>query len=125
MEATRDARVVSTRYAPEPSLSAEPWTSFVTPAILLDALARTGVLALADSPRVPIAVPLGIDRIDLYTGANDAALLRDRRTITLHVTDDGRAVAAGPDGSVVAELTGMRLAILGHLDPVQPGAVGR
>ncbi|WP_333737460.1 SDR family oxidoreductase [Streptomyces sp. IBSBF 2806] len=109
--------------AGDPALS-----RFTTPAILLDGLARTGVLHLENGRLVPVAAPLSIRRVDLYEEANDIELTRRYGRLHLYATPtgfdmtgdvpDNRFVAVTPEGRVVAQLQGVRATVVGHVDVV-------
>ncbi|NGO74116.1 hypothetical protein G6045_00195 [Streptomyces sp. YC504] len=93
------------------------FSKFRTPAVLLDAMFRTGQLNgehhLAHEPPMPV----GLSELTLYTQANDLALaglfgsgvtLHHRPAATGGATDRlQRAIA--PDGTVLAEVRGLRL----------------
>ncbi|MET7985052.1 SDR family oxidoreductase [Streptomyces sp. NPDC005281] len=101
---------------------------FTTPAILLDGLARTGVLHLEQGRLVPVAAPLSIRRVDLYEEANDIELTRRYGRLHLYVTPtgfdltrdvpDNRFVAVTPAGRVVAQMQGVSATVVGRLDAV-------
>ncbi|MFE2849539.1 SDR family oxidoreductase [Streptomyces lavendulae] len=128
------------RFRPRFDGHSGPWGDFLMPAVLLDAMARTGVLDPVDG-LVPVAAPLSIRRIDLYQSANDLELARLHGSLDLYVTNPGfsgerregnRFVAVGPDGRVVAQMKDLDATVIGHLDPVTgvvhppaPAAAGR
>ena len=96
------------------------FSSFLVPAVLLDALLRVSVPDQA--PEIPrlLAVPSTVRRLDLYTRSNDCALAAGATRIELSSvpggpSDDGRAVASYADGYVVARIDGIRIAIVGSL----------
>ncbi|MFJ8108079.1 SDR family oxidoreductase [Streptomyces sp. NPDC096132] len=99
---------------------------FLTPAILLDGLARTGVLHLEDGRLVPIAAPLSIRRVDLYEEANDIELTRRYGRLHLYATPpafdmtgpapDNRFVAVTPDGRVVVQMQDISATVVGYVD---------
>ncbi|WP_425246810.1 SDR family oxidoreductase [Streptomyces sp. NEAU-NA10] len=99
---------------------------FLTPAILLDGLARTGVLHLEDDRLVPIAAPLSIRRVDLYEEANDIELTRRYGRLHLyatppafdmtHTAPDNRFVAVTPDGRVVVQMKDVSATVVGYVD---------
>ncbi|MDQ3678184.1 MAG: SDR family oxidoreductase [Actinomycetota bacterium] len=97
------------------------FSSLLLPVVLLDGLLRVSVPDQA--PEIPrlLAVPRTIRRLDLYTAGNDGALAAGSQRIELSsvpgATDpgDGRAVASFADGRVVAQIDGMRAAIVGSL----------
>ncbi|PRY37434.1 SDR family oxidoreductase [Umezawaea tangerina] len=101
-------------------------SSFTVPAVLLDAMVRTEVLALVDG-RLPVAVPVSIRRIDLYQRANDHDLVRLHGDLEIHATPAestiGRAapgnrfVATTADGRVVAQIHDVEATALGYVDP--------
>ncbi|MEU8777266.1 SDR family oxidoreductase [Streptomyces sp. NPDC048606] len=106
---------------------AEPaWSSFLVPTVLLDAMARTGVLAPVDG-LIPVAAPLSIRRVDLYQQANDRELTAEHGELDLYVVNPGfggereegnRFVAAAPGGRVVAQMKDLTATVIGYLDPV-------
>ncbi|NHC15795.1 SDR family oxidoreductase [Motilibacter deserti] len=104
------------------------FSRFGVPTILLDGLARTGVLALVQDGLVPLAAPLSIRRVNLYERTNDARIAAEHGTVELYaVLDDaGDAGGAGagnaftavrPDGRVLAELRDLDWTVLGFLRP--------
>ncbi|MCX5197378.1 SDR family oxidoreductase [Streptomyces sp. NBC_00249] len=116
---------------------AEPaWSSFLVPTVLLDAMARTGVLAPVDG-LIPVAAPLSIRRVDLYQQANDRELTAQHGELDLYVVNPGfvegrpegnRFVAVAPGGRVVAQMKDLTATVIGYLDPATgvvhgPGAL--
>lgn len=99
---------------------------FTTPVILLDAMARTGVLSLVDDTLVPIAAPLSIRRIDLYQSADDRSLMAEYGSLELYATPAGygmdldepvnRLVAATPGGRMVAQIKDIAATVIGYVD---------
>lgn len=118
-------------YQPNLPADEEYWSRFHMPVILLDALARTGVLSLVDGHLVPVAAPLSIRRVDLYEQANDRQLAQRYGGLELYVTPRGfgmtgprptnRFVAATRDGRVIAQMKDIRATVLGYVD-VHTGA---
>jgi NAD(P)-dependent dehydrogenase (short-subunit alcohol dehydrogenase family) len=102
------------------------WQGFTVPCVLLDGLARVGVLDLVDGRLVPVAAPLSIRRVDLYEEANDHSLSTGRDRIDLYATPPGfglaaeraenRFVAARPDGRMVLQMKDLRAALIGYVD---------
>ncbi|HEX6077192.1 MAG TPA: SDR family oxidoreductase [Micromonosporaceae bacterium] len=114
------------RYAPRLAADDPVWSRFRVPSLLLDGMARTGVLNLVDGHLVPVAAPVSVRRIDLYQDANDLTLAA-RGAIELYATPaefalsgpaatSNRFVAVGPDGHVVAQIKDVAATVLGHLD---------
>lgn len=114
------------RYAPRLAADDPAWSRFRVPALLLDGMARTGVLNLVDGHLVPVAAPVAVRRIDLYQDANDLTLAA-RGPIELYATPaefalsgpgatGNRFVAMAPDGRVVAQIKDITATVLGHLD---------
>ncbi len=114
------------RYAPRLAVDDPTWSRFQVPALLLDGMARTGVLNLVDGHLVPVAAPVAVRRIDLYQDANDLTLAA-RGPIELYATPaefaltgpgaaGNRFVAMAPDGRVVAQIKDITATVLGHLD---------
>ncbi|MEU5390365.1 SDR family oxidoreductase [Streptomyces tibetensis] len=102
------------------------WQQFTVPCVLLDGLARVGVLDLVDDRLIPVAAPLSIRRVDLYEEANDLTLSSGRDRIDLYATPpgfgladdraDNRFVAARPDGRMVLQMKDLRAALIGYVD---------
>ncbi|MFF4800995.1 SDR family oxidoreductase [Streptomyces sp. NPDC001351] len=102
------------------------WPRFTVPCVLLDGLARVGVLDLVDGRLVPVAAPLSIRRIDLYEETNDHTLSTGPGPIDLYATPrgfglsadrvDNRFVAARPDGRMVLQMKDLRAALIGYVD---------
>ncbi|MGI5282723.1 SDR family oxidoreductase [Nonomuraea polychroma] len=114
------------RFAPTLQPDHPVWSRFTMPSLLLDGMARMGVLNLIDGQLVPVAAPLSIRRIDLYQRANDLSLARSG-PIELYATPTGfaleadgsvenRFVAARPDGTVVAQIKDVSATVLGYLN---------
>ncbi|MFI6933300.1 SDR family oxidoreductase [Streptomyces sp. NPDC050287] len=111
----------------------EVWQRFTVPCVLLDGLARVGVLDLVDGRLVPVAAPLSIRRIDLYEEANDHTLSTGDSTVDLYATPPGfglaadraenRFVAARPDGRMVLQMKDLRAALIGYVDALTGEAV--
>ncbi|MEO8627403.1 MAG: SDR family NAD(P)-dependent oxidoreductase [Betaproteobacteria bacterium] len=103
------------------------FSRFVTPCLMMDGLARVGVLHLRAHDYLPVAAPATIRRIDLYQGENDCALASAIAPgeIQLYVTPTGmilgsgdrenRCVAAGPDGRMLLQMKGVTGTILGYV----------
>jgi 3-oxoacyl-(acyl-carrier-protein) synthase/NAD(P)-dependent dehydrogenase (short-subunit alcohol dehydrogenase family) len=114
------------RYAPAPELAEPLWSRFAVPPILLDGLARTGVLDLVDGRLLPVAAPLSIRRVDLYQQTNDHALAKRGEPIELYATPAGfdmatepirnRLVAASPAGRILAQLKDIKATVVGYID---------
>lgn len=110
-----------------------PWDRFTVPAILLDGLARTGVLDLVGGELIPVAAPLSIRRIDLYEDANDRTLSREPGGLDLYVTPagsdlaaepaDNRFVAVRPDGRMVLQMKDLRAVRIGFVHALTGEAV--
>ncbi|MCW5251224.1 SDR family oxidoreductase [Streptomyces sp. SHP 1-2] len=104
------------------------FSRFTAPSILLDGLARTGVLHLVDGRLVPIAAPLSIRRIDLYTAGNDLQLTAQYGRLDLYATPpafdmterapDNRFVAVAPGGRVVLQMKDVSATVIGYVDAV-------
>jgi NAD(P)-dependent dehydrogenase (short-subunit alcohol dehydrogenase family)/3-oxoacyl-(acyl-carrier-protein) synthase len=102
------------------------WSRFTMPSILLDGLARTGVLNLVDGGLIPVAAPLSVRRVDLYQRANDIDLVRRHGSLELYATPaeftmagdtpDNRFVAATADGTVVAQMKDIKATLIGYVD---------
>jgi 3-oxoacyl-(acyl-carrier-protein) synthase/NAD(P)-dependent dehydrogenase (short-subunit alcohol dehydrogenase family) len=112
-------------FRPQLDPATGPWRQFLMPTVLLDALARTGVLDPVDG-LVPVAAPLSVRRIDLYQSANDLELAQTHGALDLYVTQPGfsaaprsgnRFVAVAPGGHVVAQMKDLDATVIGYLDP--------
>jgi hypothetical protein len=111
------------RFAPSITAADPILAQLSLPVVLLDGLLRVSVPDQApDIPRV-LAVPARIERLDIYTDANDVALAAAGTAIHFSsVPPDrpgvgGRAVASYADGRVLTQIEGMRAVVVGHLDP--------
>ncbi|MFS7875363.1 SDR family oxidoreductase [Streptomyces asiaticus] len=114
------------RYAPDVPAGDPVWSRFTVPSILLDGLARVGVLDLVDGHLVPVAAPLSIRRIDLYEEISDHDLAASGEDIDLFVTPPGfdltadtisnRFVAVRPDGRMLLQMKDMRATLIGYVD---------
>ncbi|WP_432253607.1 SDR family oxidoreductase [Streptomyces sp. HNM1019] len=114
------------RYVPDVPSGDPVWSRFTVPSILLDGLARVGVLDLVDGQLVPVAAPLSIRRIDLYEEISDHDLAASGEDIDLFVTPPGfdltadtisnRFVAVRPDGRMLLQMKDMRATLIGHVD---------
>ncbi|MBU3868638.1 SDR family NAD(P)-dependent oxidoreductase, partial [Streptomyces sp. 4503] len=132
------------RYAPDIPAGDPVWSRFTVPSILLDGLARVGVLELLDGPDghlVPVAAPLSIRRIDLYEEISDHDLAASGEPVDLFVTPPGfdltadaisnRFVAVRPDGRMLLQMKDMRATLIGYIDaetgeavPVEQASAG-
>ncbi|MEO6081961.1 MAG: SDR family oxidoreductase [Umezawaea sp.] len=98
-------------------------SAFAVPAVLLDAMVRTGALALVDGG-LPVAVPRSIRRIDLYQRGDDHDLVVRYGDLELYATSachpefGNRFVATTADGRVVAQVHDVEATVLGYLDPL-------
>jgi hypothetical protein len=99
---------------------------FETPAILLDAMARTLVLNPLFERYVPLAAPLSIGRVELYQQTNDVVLAR-QHGIELYATPRSfdwheaapvatRHVAVDAAGWVIAQMKNVRGRVFGYID---------
>ncbi|MBH5337826.1 SDR family NAD(P)-dependent oxidoreductase [Streptomyces pactum] len=114
------------RYAPDLPAGDPVWPRFTVPCVLLDGLARVGVLDLVDGHLVPVAAPLSIRRIDLYEETSDHALATAGEVIDLYATPPGfdlaaeqisnRFVAARPDGRMLLQMKDLRATLIGYID---------
>ncbi len=114
------------RYAPSLPADDPTWERFTVPCVLLDGLARVGVLDLVDGHLVPVAAPLSIRRIDLYEETSDLSLAGAADRIDLYATPpgfdlaavpvDNRFVAARPDGRMLLQMKDMRATLIGYVD---------
>ena len=107
-----------------PSIAAEDpvFSHLCLPVVLLDGLLRVSVPDQAPGIRRALAVPARIERLDIYTDANDAALAAAGAAIDLSSVaperpgHGGRAVASLEDGRVLALIEGMTAVVVGQLD---------
>ncbi|MGW6530268.1 SDR family oxidoreductase [Streptomyces venezuelae] len=114
------------RYALDLPADDPAFSRFVVPSILLDGLARVGVLDLVDGHLIPVAAPLSIRRIDLYEDADDQVLSAQQAPIELYATPpgfdlaadrvDNRFVAARSDGRMLLQMKDMRATLIGYVD---------
>ncbi|GCF09615.1 SDR family NAD(P)-dependent oxidoreductase [Dictyobacter arantiisoli] len=102
------------------------FSHFRVPCILLDGLARSGVLNLIDENYLPLAIPTRIRRIDLYEEVNDCQLsgpdipidlyATPRASTTEHFADTNRLVAVRrADGKVIAQIKDIAMAPAGYI----------
>lgn len=101
------------------------FTRFRLPAILLDGLARTGVLELVDGDLIPLAAPLSIRRLDIFEPGNDLELARRYDRVDLYAVLDGaepgtadsvnRFAAVRPDGRVILQFQDLQWTGMGHI----------
>ncbi|MGA5128738.1 SDR family oxidoreductase [Streptomyces olivoreticuli] len=114
------------RYALSLPADDPAWARFTVPCVLLDGLARVGVLDLVDGHLVPVAAPLAIRRIDLYEETNDHALSTGEDRIDLYATPpgfdlaadrvDNRFVATRPDGRMLLQMKDLQATLIGYVD---------
>ncbi|MEV2250782.1 SDR family oxidoreductase [Streptomyces sp. NPDC050147] len=118
------------RYALSLPADDPTWQRFTVPSILLDGLARVGVLDLVDGHLIPVAAPLSIRRIDLYEDTNDLSLSGSRSEaggdIELYATPpgfdlaadliDNRFVATRADGRMLLQMKDMQATLIGYVD---------
>ncbi|MDT3395898.1 SDR family oxidoreductase [Streptomyces sp. B1866] len=114
------------RYAPAIPAGDPVWSRFTVPSILLDGLARVGVLDLVDGHLVPVAAPLSIRRIDLYEDTSDHALAAAGEPVELYATPPGfdlaadavsnRFVAARADGRMLLQMKDLKATLIGYVD---------
>ncbi|WP_156723591.1 SDR family oxidoreductase [Streptomyces apocyni] len=114
------------RYALRLPADDPAFSRFTVPSILLDGLARVGVLELVDDHLIPVAAPLSIRRIDLYEETNDQVLSAGRDHIELYATPpgfdlasdrvDNRFVATRADGRMLLQMKDMRATLIGYVD---------
>jgi NAD(P)-dependent dehydrogenase (short-subunit alcohol dehydrogenase family)/3-oxoacyl-(acyl-carrier-protein) synthase len=103
------------------------FSSFLTPTILLDGLARALVLNPVNGGYLPLAAPLSIGRIDLHEQVNDCALAQSKDgPIELYVTPrdlpwggSGAAgshhVAVRADGTILLQMKRVNGAVFGYV----------
>ncbi|NUT98406.1 MAG: hypothetical protein HOY78_40995 [Saccharothrix sp.] len=101
---------------------------FTTPALLLDGMLRLSGVELLDDRYVPVSVPTGVGRVDLYSGAHDVALgglgevvdlYAGPRGVVLGDAPGGRVVATAPGGRVLAQLKGVAGLVVGYFDVLE------
>jgi NAD(P)-dependent dehydrogenase (short-subunit alcohol dehydrogenase family)/3-oxoacyl-(acyl-carrier-protein) synthase len=103
-------------------------STFRVPCILLDGLARTGVLSLYEGEYLPLVAPSTIRRIDLYEEVNDCDLANGPGPIELYATPrefsldsnggSNRFVATRPDGRVIVQIKDVVGTLLGYVHRV-------
>jgi hypothetical protein len=126
---TRDHRLhplgKRARYAP-PLRSDHPALSRLrTPCVLLDGLARVGVLGLVAGHYVPVVTPTSIRRVELWAETNDCRLVERYGHVELYCTPPGLPirgrdatncfVAAAPDGTVIARMEDVAGVAIGYV----------
>ncbi len=125
------------RYRLQLDPSDPAFTRFRVPSILLDGLARTGVLDVVDGDLVPLAAPLSIRRIDLYEAGNDLEIAARYPCVDLYAQFDAapdytgsggpgtgrpngggnRFAAVRPDGRLLLQFQDLEWTLLGFLRP--------
>jgi hypothetical protein len=103
------------------------FSRFHVPTILLDGLARTGVLSVVDGELVPLAAPLRIRRIDFYEHLNDCDVAAKYGRMELHAMlphgepggagTNNRFVAVRPDGHVLVQMKDLSWTTMGFIRP--------
>lgn len=109
-----------------------PWASWSTPGLLLDGLARTGVLDISDEGFIPLAAPLSIARIDFFERLDDVTAGNTYEHLDLYAVIEGsglvgpdnetldatnRFAAVAPDGHVVARFRDLQWIVMGQFNP--------
>ena len=104
------------------------FSRFGLPAILMDGLARTGVLALVNGDLMPLAAPLGIGRIDVYEHGGDYQVGERYGGIDLYAVlpganADGKSAGSGnrfaavrPDGRILLQMKDLDWVLMGYLN---------
>ena len=113
------------------------YSQFTMPAILLDGLARTGVLAVESGGLMPLAAPLSIARLDVYEHGGDPMVGARYGDIDLYAVIDGadpdtgvapsadgpepsgagnQFAAVRPDGRVLTRFRDLDWTVLGYVD---------
>lgn len=100
-----DGRGASARFAPELGVWRGVFESFRIPALLLDALFQFTVLTRCGAG--PVLVPVGVDRIEVFTEHNDVELLDRHGSAIVLTTDDDTTVALTPEGVVLIRVSGL------------------
>lgn len=99
----------------------ERWfPDMLVPVVSLDALAQVSALGSPDAPRIPLAAPRTLRRIDLYGAHTDASLARGGDAVRLYSVQDtrsNRAVAAFSDGPILFQIKDLSAVTVGHVDP--------
>jgi NAD(P)-dependent dehydrogenase (short-subunit alcohol dehydrogenase family)/3-oxoacyl-(acyl-carrier-protein) synthase len=97
----------------------QPGPGFLTPVVLLDAMARTAALNLTPHGESRVPVPLGIRRVDLYQEASDEELTRTHGKLRIFATPadslspGNRVVAVDEADRVVAQIKGIQAKVIG------------
>lgn len=109
-----------------------PWASWSTPGLLLDGLARTGVLDISDEGFIPLAAPLSIARLDFFERLDDVTAGNRYEHLDLYAVIEGsglvgpdnetldatnRFAAVAPDGHVVARFRDLQWVVMGQFNP--------
>ncbi|WP_280267310.1 SDR family NAD(P)-dependent oxidoreductase [Nocardia wallacei] len=89
---------------PDPTI---PWP-------LLDSVLRMYTMAVSGGDECSIFVPRAIDRLDLYaTDTDESARVGGSVLLFADTAADGLYQAIGPDGTVLAEISGLTMAAIG------------
>ena len=97
----------------------QPAPGFLTPVVLLDAMARTAAFNLTPDGEARVPVPLGVRRVDLYQEASDEELARKHGSLRIFATPadslspGDRVVAVDEADRVVAQIKGIHAKIMG------------
>jgi 3-oxoacyl-(acyl-carrier-protein) synthase/NAD(P)-dependent dehydrogenase (short-subunit alcohol dehydrogenase family) len=115
-------------YAPPLRPDHPALSRFRTPCVMLDGLARVGVLGMIAGHYVPVVTPTSIRRVVLGVEANDCQLVERYGHVELYCTPPGlplrrpdatnRFVAAAPDGTVVARMEDVAGVPIGYVHDV-------
>jgi NAD(P)-dependent dehydrogenase (short-subunit alcohol dehydrogenase family)/3-oxoacyl-(acyl-carrier-protein) synthase len=116
------------RYTPPLRPDHPALSRFRTPCVLLDGLARVGVLGVIAGHYVPVVTPTSIRRVVLGVAANDCELVERYGHVELYCTPPGLPlrrpdatngfVAAAPDGTVVARMEDVAGVPIGYVHDV-------
>lgn len=104
------------------------FSRFVIPSILLDGLARIGVLNYVAGEFIPLVAPASIRHIEIYEAGNDCLLSQRHQSIELYATPHefalgeanslNRFVACRPDGRMLLQMKDVAGVIIGYVHRV-------
>jgi hypothetical protein len=104
------------------------FSRFVIPSILLDGLARIGVLNYVADEFIPLVAPASIRHIEIYEAGNDCSLSQRYQPIELYATPYeftlggadplNRFVACRPDGCMLLQMKDVAGVIIGYVHRV-------
>ncbi len=113
-------------YVPPVESDDPVFSTFITPCLMLDGLARVGVLDKLDGRYIPIAAPRSIRSIDLFEPVSDATLANSKflplelyaspPDLNLEAEEAQNQFVAAHSGKKVAQMLGITGVVIGYYD---------